>query len=138
MAEKFVEIWSRGGGINRYDHDTGTLVESTILEIEGFILKVFHNNGNYLLQLNDGYVALYDGEIIQVRAKLSGPITSAVWCESSKGWFISGWREIIFLSNNFHQRKELQEIPVYYDYKRKITLCNDSNWYKVQLNDEEE
>lgn len=138
MTEKFVEIWSRGGGINRYDYDTGALVESSILEIDGFILKVFHNNGSYLLQLNDGYVALYDGEIIQLRAKLSGPITNAIWSESSKGWFISGWREIIFLSNNLHQRKELLEIPVYYDYNKKIALCNDSNWYKVQLNDEEE
>jgi hypothetical protein len=33
---------------------------------------------------------------------------------------------------------ELEEIPVYYDYSRKIAMCNDSNWYRVQFDDEEE
>jgi hypothetical protein len=138
MSEKCVEVWSRGGGINRYDHENGSLIENIIIGIDGFLLKVFHGSNNYLLQLNDGYVALFDGEKITLKAKLSGPISNAKWSETSGGWFISGWREIIFLSNNSYQRKELQEIPVYYDGKRKIALCNDSNWYKVQLDEEEE
>ena len=138
MNDDFVEIWSRGGGVNRYDHENGNLIEQKIIEIDGFLLNVYHHSKNYLLQLNDGYIALFDGENILLKAKLSGPISDAYWSENRQGWYISGWREIIFLSKNEYQRKELVELPVYYDHKRKIALCNDSNWYHVQINDEEE
>ena len=138
MNDDFVEIWSRGGGVNRYDHENGSLIEQKIIEIDGFLLNVYNHSKNYLLQLNDGYIALFDGENILLKAKLSGPISDAYWSENRQGWYISGWREIIFLSKNEYQRKELVELPVYYDHKRKIALCNDSNWYHVQINDEEE
>ena len=138
MNDDFVEIWSRGGGVNRYDHENGNLIEQKIIEIDGFLLNVYNHSKNYLLQLNDGYIALFDGENILLKAKLSGPISDAYWSENRQGWYISGWREIIFLSKNEYQRKELVELPVYYDHKRKIALCNDSNWYHVQINDEEE
>lgn len=138
MNDDFVEIWSRGGGVNRYDHENGNLIEQKIIEIDGFLLNVYIHSKNYLLQLNDGYIALFDGENILLKAKLSGPISDAYWSENRQGWYISGWREIIFLSKNEYQRKELVELPVYYDHKRKIALCNDSNWYHVQINDEEE
>lgn len=138
MNDDFVEIWSRGGGINRYDHENGNLIEQKIIEIDGFLLNVYNHSKNYLLQLNDGYIALFDGENILLKAKLSGPISDAYWSENRQGWYISGWREIIFVSKNEYQRKELVELPVYYDHRRKIALCNDSNWYHVQINDEEE
>ena len=138
MNDDFVEVWSRGGGINRYDHESGKLIEQKIIEIDGFLLNVHHFSNNYLLQLNDGYVALFDGEKIFLKAKLSGPISDAYWSDSKQGWYISGWREVIFLSRNEYLRTEIAELPVYYDQKRKIALCNDSNWYHVQLNDEEE
>jgi len=138
MNGKFVEVWSRGGGINRYDQENGSLVDNTVIDLDGFLLNVYHDSNHYLLQLNDGYVALFDGRNIILKAKLSGPISSASWCNIANGWYISGWREIIFLSTNNYQRKELPEIPVYYDNNRKIALCNDSNWYNVQLSDEEE
>lgn len=138
MNDDFVEIWSRGGGVNRYDHENGNLIEQKIIEIDGFLLNVYNHSKNYLLQLNDGYIALFDGENILLKAKLSGPISDAYWSENRQGWYISGWREIIFLSKNEYQRKELVELPVYYDHRRKIALCNDSNWYHVQINDEEE
>ena len=138
MNGDFVEVWSRGGGLNRYDPVSGNLVEQKVIEIDGFLSDVYHDSKNYLLQLNDGYVALFDGEKIFLKAKLSGPISTAYWSETSQGWYISGWREIIFLSKNEYLRKELAELPVYYDNKRKIALCNDSNWYRVQLSDEEE
>lgn len=138
MNDDFVEIWSRGGGVNRYDHENGNLIEQKIIEIDGFLLNVYNHSKNYLLQLNDGYIALFDGENILLKAKLSGPISDAYWSENRQGWYISGWREIIFVSKNEYQRKELVELPVYYDHRRKIALCNDSNWYHVQINDEEE
>ena len=138
MNDDFVEIWSRGGGVNRYDHENGNLIEQKIIEIDGFLLNVYHHSKNYLLQLNDGYIALFDGENILLKAKLSGPISDAYWSENRQGWYISGWRELIFLSKNEYQRKELVELHVYYDHRRKIALCNDSNWYHVQINDEEE
>lgn len=138
MNDKYVEVWSRGGGLNRYDHENGSLVENIILDLDGFILDVYHDSNNYLLKLNDGFVALFDGEKIILKAKLSGPVSNVAWCESTDGWYISGWREIVFLSQNNFKRMELEEIPVYYDYSRKIAMCNDSNWYRVQFDDEEE
>ena len=100
MNDDFVEIWSRGGGVNRYDHENGNLIEQKIIEIDGFLLNVYNHSKNYLLQLNDGYIALFDGENILLKAKLSGPISDAYWSENRQGWYISGWREIIFLSKN--------------------------------------
>jgi len=138
MNGEVVEVWSRGLGVNRYDHESGKLIEQKIIEVDGFLLNVYHDSSNYLLQLNDNFIALYDGEKIFLKAKLSGPINDATWNESRQGWYISGWREIIFISKNEYQRKEIAELPVYYDSKRNIALCNDSNWYYVQLNDEEE
>ena len=100
MNDDFVEIWSRGGGVNRYDHENGNLIEQKIIEIDGFLLNVYNHSKNYLLQFNDGYIALFDGENILLKAKLSGPISDAYWSENRQGWYISGWREIIFLSKN--------------------------------------
>ena len=138
MKKETVEVWSRGGGVNIYNLDNGSIIEQKVIKLDGFLLSIYHDSDNYLLQLNDGQVVLYDGENIILRAKLSGPISNASWNASKKGWYISGWREVIFLSTSTYQRKELIEIPVYYDYKRKIALCNDSNWYDVNFVDEEE
>ena len=48
MNDDFVEIWSRGGGVNRYDHENGNLIEQKIIEIDGFLLNVYNHSKNYL------------------------------------------------------------------------------------------
>jgi hypothetical protein len=137
MKENEVEIWSRGGGMNRYDMENGLLTEQKVIDTEGFLLSVYQDSNNYLFQLNDGQVAMFDGEKIVLKAKLSGPIQTAYWDNENEGWHISGWREIIFISATSSERISIGEIAVYYDDDKKYVLCNDAKWYDLSLKEEE-
>ena len=136
MKDDTVEVWSRGGGLNRYDLESGSLVEQKIIVDDDFILAVYHESNNYLLLLNDSHIAMYDGEKITLKAKLSGPIQDASWDVDKQGWNICGWREIIFLSTNSYNRYSIDEIPIYHDIKKNLVLCNDAKWLNLHLEEE--
>ncbi len=137
VKEKILEIWSKGMGVNEYDLETGDILSSEVIDNEGFLLNVFNSGEKYLLQLNDNEVAMLEGKNIILRAKLSGPVSDAFWCDNKKGWYLSGWREIIFLSVSHFTKITLDEIPVYYDNIRKVALFNDSKWRNIILDEEE-
>ena len=137
VKQDSVEIWSRGLGVNRYNLESGDLESSDVINSDGFLLNVFNFGEKYLLQLNDNEVAMLDGKNITLRARLSGPISDAYWCEKKQGWYISGWREIVFLAQNDFSKTTLDELPIYYDDARNLALFNDSQWRHVSLGEEE-
>ena len=132
--DETLEIWSKGGGVIRYDAITGKIVDQEILPIDGFLNQVYKHNEHYLMLYNNSNIALYeDGEVL-VNAKLSGPISYAEWSESDQGWHIAGWREIVFISSDNQKRIPLQEIAVFIDAENGLYLCNDGKWNVVELN----
>ena len=137
VKEDMLEIWSRGMGVNQYDLETGEILSSEVVDSEGFLLDVFNSGERYLLQMNDNEVVILEGRNIVLRARLSGPISDAFWSEKKQGWFLTGWREIVFLSINRFSKITLDELPIYYDNIRKIALFNDSKWRNIELDEEE-
>lgn len=132
--DETLEIWSKGGGVIRYDAITGKIVNQEILPIDGFLNQVYKHNEHYLMLYNNSNIALYEDGKVLVNAKLSGPISYAEWSESDQGWHIAGWREIVFISSDNQKRIPLQEIAVFIDAENGLYLCNDGKWNVVELN----
>ena len=135
--EEVFEIWSKGGGLIRYNLSNGEIIEQKVLEIDGYLEKVFKCGKHYLLLLNNSTVALYEDDTIQLMAKLSGPITYAEWSDKDNGWHIAGWREIAFISTHSHHRNSLDEIAIFIDSSTGIYLFNDGTWDIVDSREEE-
>jgi len=137
VKDDVIEIWSRGMGLNIYDLENGDLISSDVINSDGFLLDVFNDGEKYLLQLNDNHVAMLEDKKIILHARLSGPVSDARWCDKKQGWYICGWREIVFLSTENYVKVTLNEIPIYYDEIRNLALFNDSKWRHVSLGEEE-
>ena len=131
--DETLEIWSKGGGVIRYDAITGKIVNQEILPIDGFLNQVYKHNEHYLMLYNNSNIALYEDGKVLVNAKLSGPISYAEWSESDQGWHIAGWREIVFIASDNQKRIPLQEIAVFIDAENGLYLCNDGKWNIVEL-----
>ena len=135
--EQYYEVWSKGGGIIRFDIQSGKTVDSKIIPLDGYLEGVFKHGEHYLLQLNNSVVAIYEAGEIKLTAKLSGPINYAEWSEMNQGWHIAGWRELAFISAKTMSRTQLSEIAVYIDSKSGIYLCNDGTWDIIDAQEEE-
>ena len=126
--DEVYEIWSKGGGVIRYDVMSGDIINQEVLPIDGYLNEVYKHGDNYLILYNNSTIALMKDGDVQLNAKLSGPISYAEWCEENHGWQIAGWRELIFVSTKEHKRTALQEIAVFVDAKTGFYLCNDGVW----------
>jgi hypothetical protein len=135
--EQYFESWSKGGGIIRFDIQSGKTIESKIIPIDGYLEAVFKHGEHYLLQLNNSTIAIYEAGEIKLTAKLSGPINYAEWSEDDQGWHIAGWRELAFISAKTMSRTQLSEIAVYIDGNSGIYLCNDGTWDITDAQEEE-
>ena len=135
--EQYFESWSKGGGIIRFDIQSGKTIESKIIPIDGYLEAVFKHGEHYLLQLNNSTIAIYEAGEIKLTAKLSGPINYAEWSEDDQGWHIAGWRELAFISAKTMSRTQLSEIAVYIDSNSGIYLCNDGTWDIIDAQEEE-
>lgn len=135
--EQYFESWSKGGGIIRFDIQSGKTIESKIIPIDGYLEAVFKHGEHYLLQLNNSTIAIYEAGEIKLTAKLSGPINYAEWSEDDQGWHIAGWRELAFISAKTMSRTQLSEIAVYIDGNSGIYLCNDGTWDIIDAQEEE-
>ena len=135
--EQYYEVWSKGGGIIRFDIKTGKTIESKIIPLDGYLEGVFKHDEHYLLQLNNSIIAVYEAGEVKLTAKLSGPINYAEWSESDQGWHIAGWRELAFISAKTMSRTQLSEIAVHIDSKSGIYLCNDGTWDIIDAQEEE-
>ena len=135
--EQYFESWSKGGGIIRFDIQSGKTIESKIIPIDGYLEAVFKHGEHYLLQLNNSIIAIYEAGEIKLTAKLSGPINYAEWSEDDQGWHIAGWRELAFISAKTMSRTQLSEIAVYIDGNSGIYLCNDGTWDIIDAQEEE-
>ena len=122
------EIWSKGGGVIRYDVNNGDIIEQEILPIDGYLNQVYKHEDNYLVLYNNSTVALLNGGNVELNAQLSGPISYAEWDTEKEGWYIAGWRELIFISTKEQNRIQLQEIAVFVDAKTGLYLCNNGVW----------
>lgn len=132
--EKF-EIWSKGGGLIRYDVKSGAILHKDTISLDGYLNKVFMHNENYLLLFNNSNIVLYEDSEVVLNAKLSGPITHADWCNEQGGWYVAGWREILFISKDTQRRIPLEEIAVFVEAKTGLYLCNDGNWDIIESGD---
>ena len=126
--DEVYEIWSKGGGVIRYDVMSGDIINQEVLPIDVYLNEVYKHGDNYLILYNNSTIALMKDGDVQLNAKLSGPISYAEWCEENHGWQIAGWRELIFVSTKEHKRTALQEIAVFVDAKTGFYLCNDGVW----------
>ena len=135
--EGFVEVWSKGGGVKKHDVSNGKIINQTVIDLDGFVEKVFKHEDEYLIMLNDSRLVMMRKGNILVSAKISGPINDAKYHSKNKKWYIAGWRELIIIGEANHVRIGIDEIAVYIDPKRSLYLCNDSHWNTFQ-NDEEE
>ena len=135
--EQYFEVWSKGGGIIRFDIQSGKTIDSKIIPLDGYLEGVFKHDEHYLLQLNNSIIAIYEAGEIKLTAKLSGPINYAEWSEDDQGWHIAGWRELAFISAKTMSRTQLSEIAVHIDSKSGIYLCNDGTWDIIDSQEEE-
>lgn len=135
--ENIFEIWSKGGGLIRYEIKTGEIIEQKILDLDGYLDQVYKDGEHYLILYNNSHVALYENEEVVLNAKLSGPISYAEWNEEEQGWHVAGWRELLFLSTIRQNRIQLQEIAVFIDGKSGIYLCNNGKWDIIDAQEEE-
>ena len=55
--EQYFEVWSKGGGIIRFDNQSGKTIESKIIPLDGYLEGVFKHDEHYLLQLNNSIIA---------------------------------------------------------------------------------
>ena len=132
-----VEVWSKGGGVKKIDVGSGNVINQTIVDLDGFVERVFKHEDDYLIMLNDSRLIMMRKGNILVSAKVSGPISDARFYSKNKKWYVAGWRELILISETSHVRIGIDEIAVYIDPKRSLYLCNDSKWNTFP-NDEEE
>ena len=135
--ENTFEIWSKGGGLIRYDIKTGEVIEQKILSLDGYLNQVYKDGEHYLILYNNSHIALYENGEVVLNAKLSGPISYAEWNELEQGWHIAGWRELLFLSTTQQNRIQLQEIAVFIDGKSGLYLCNNGKWDIIDAQEEE-
>ena len=133
----FVEVWSKGGGVKKIDVINGNIINQTIIDLDGFVERIFKHENEYLIMLNDSRLVMMRKGNILVSAKISGPINDAKFHPENKKWYIAGWRELIIIGEASHVRIGIDEIAVYIDPERSLYLCNDSQWKTFQ-NDEEE
>ena len=134
--DDYFEIWSKGGGMIRYDVNTGTIIEQLTLTLDGYLNQVYKHDNKYLLLYNNSNIALYEEGKIVLNAKLSGPISYAEWSENEEGWHIAGWRELLFVSPTTHNRIALAEIAVFIDAQNGLYLCNDGKWDVIDSGNE--
>lgn len=126
------EIWSKGGGVIRYNVNNGAVIGQEILPIDGYLNQIFHHNEHYLMLYNNSNIALYENGEVLMNAKLSGPISHADWSNEEQGWYIAGWRELVFISTERQSRIPLNEIAVYVDAATGLYLCNDGTWNIIE------
>ena len=135
--EEFFEIWSKGGGMARYNVANGTIMEKKVFDIDGYIQQVYKHGENYLLLVNNSTILMLKHDQIIITAKLSGPIKHAEWCEKTLAWHIAGWRELALLSPSKQNRLPIKEIGVFIDAKTGLYLCNDGRWEIFEQSEEE-
>ncbi|MED5307890.1 MAG: hypothetical protein VYA95_00940 [Candidatus Thermoplasmatota archaeon] len=126
--DEIYEIWSKGGGVIRYDVKTGEKINQEVLPLDGFLNQVYKCGEHYLLLFNNSNIALYENGNVLLNAKLSGPINYAEWSETEQGWHIAGWRELVFISTEKQNRIQLKELAVFIDSQNGLYLCNDGKW----------
>ena len=131
------EIWSKGGGLIRYDVKTGKVIEQKILPIDGYLNQVYKHGEHHLILYNNSHVALYENGEVVLNAKLSGPISYAEWSDIEQGWHVAGWRELLILSTTKQNRIQLDEIAVFIDAATGLYLCNDGKWDIIDIQEEE-
>ena len=132
--EKVLEIWSKGGGVIRYDIETGKIINQEILPIDGFLNQVYKHDKHYLMLYNNTNIGIYEDGRVLVNAKLSGPISYAEWSDLEQGWHIAGWRELVFIATDNQKRIPLKEIAVFVDATNGLYLCNDGKWDIIESN----
>tara|TARA_B100001564_G_scaffold256799_1_gene218671 strand:+ start:603 stop:1535 length:933 start_codon:yes stop_codon:yes gene_type:complete len=135
--DTFFEIWSKGGGMIRYDINNGNIITEKIFDIDGYLQQVYKYMDNYLLLVNNSTILLLKDDNVTMTAILSGPIKHAEWSENDSGWHIAGWRELAFLSMEKQSRTAIQEIAVFIDAESGIYLCNDGKWDICDISEEE-
>ena len=82
--EGFVEVWSKGGGVKKHDVSNGKIINQTVIDLDGFVEKVFKHEDEYLIMLNDSRLVMMRKGNILVSAKISGPINDAKFDSKQK------------------------------------------------------
>tara|TARA_B110000459_G_scaffold203987_1_gene263169 strand:- start:7081 stop:8058 length:978 start_codon:yes stop_codon:yes gene_type:complete len=125
-----LKVWSRGGGTQSYDVETGDLVSTNVNHYDGVLEHVYCQHGQELHVYDNGSVVWRTEGMALIDAKLSGPVQHAFWSESEKAWRIAGWREELFLSTDGLKTSKMHEIPVHILYNKGKTylLLNDGSW----------
>lgn len=130
-----LKVWSRGGGSNSYDLETGDLISTHVFAYDGVLQEVHSTNQSELLVYDNGsLVWLADGEV-QAEGRLAGPVQHAFWNEREAAWRIAGWREELYLSSQGFERTAMREIPVHIlDHNDRVyLLLNNGHWVESTL-----
>ena len=125
-----LKVWSRGGGTQSYDVDSGDLLSTGVFHYDGVLQQVYADGIHELLVYDDGAVVWLNGDVTMVEGKLAGPVQHAFWNESEQAWRVAGWREELRFSTDGVERTKMPEIPVHIlsVEERVMMLLNNGEW----------
>ena len=130
-----LKVWSRGGGTQSYDANSGDLLSTHVFHYDGVLQQVYADATHELLVYDDGAVVWLDGGVTLVEGKLAGPVQHAFWNEEERAWRVAGWREELRLSAEGVERTSMPEIPVHILSvdRRVMMLLNNGEWIDSAL-----
>jgi len=127
------ECWvtSRGGRVQRRSLVDGQLLEEHLMtEVEAPVEHHYKHGAHDLLCSTEGTIIwLHEMKVVK-KARLSGPVQSAVYDGQADGWRIAGWREEIVITQEGELRRPTNELPVHTVVigSGALLLYNDGSW----------